>query len=151
MAITAPRDAAKTAPPRPPPAKGASDAALVPALQRLRQLCGEVINHPKVQLAIILLICINAIMMGIATFDFVMDDPEIARAFDIMDEVFLYIFTLELVMQFMFMGFDIFRDGWLVLTSSSSCCPGRSPACRWSPSRSSGPSGSSGPSALSRG
>jgi len=88
-----------------------------PHLRRVtwfRKAVGDAINHPKVQLVVIVLIMINAIMMGLATFDFVMDNPDVDRAFEITDQAFLVIFTIELVMQFIFMGFGIFRDGWLV-------------------------------------
>lgn len=80
----------------------------------LRNISGEIVNHPKVQLIIILLIVLNAIMMGIATFDFVSDDPDINTAFETTDLVFLIIFSVEAGMQLCYHGAALFFDGWLV-------------------------------------
>uniref|UniRef100_A0A7S4J5U9 Ion transport domain-containing protein n=1 Tax=Odontella aurita TaxID=265563 RepID=A0A7S4J5U9_9STRA len=88
--------------------------SLLQCLYRGRNLCGRIVNNNQVQLVIILLISINAIMMGIGTFDFVLDDPAIEAAFEKTDEVFLIIFTVELVMQFIYHGHRLFLDGWLV-------------------------------------
>jgi hypothetical protein len=50
----------------------------------------------------------------IQTFDFVTDDPNVERKFEIVDQVFLIIFSVELAMQFIFHGLRLFLDGWLV-------------------------------------
>mmetsp|Transcript_8846 Transcript_8846/g.21480 ORF Transcript_8846/g.21480 Transcript_8846/m.21480 type:complete len:394 (-) Transcript_8846:208-1389(-) len=81
---------------------------------KLRLLCGEAINHPQVQLFIIVLIVVNAVMMGVATFDFVSENPAVDSAFETTDTVFLIIFTIELIMQFISLGYKLFMDGWLV-------------------------------------
>lgn len=86
----------------------------VSALNKLRLLCGDIVNHPTVQLIIIFLIVVNAVMMGVATFDFVTENPAVDNAFETTDEVFLIIFTVELCMQFVFRGYTLFKDGWLV-------------------------------------
>ena len=83
-------------------------------LPRARQRCGDLVNNTLVQLGIIGLICVNAIMMAIATFDFVTDVPHVARAFEKCDLGFLVIFTIELSMQFFYYGLRLFQDGWLV-------------------------------------
>ncbi|GAX10990.1 voltage-gated sodium channel type XI alpha [Fistulifera solaris] len=82
--------------------------------QYFRYRCGLLINDVRVQLFLVNLIAINAIMMGIATFDFVKDDPQVLKIFDVTDLVFLIFFTVELGMQFIFYGFRLFTDGWLV-------------------------------------
>ena len=81
---------------------------------RLRHICGDIVNRPRVQLAIIVLIVINAVMMGIATFDFVTENPAVKNAFEKADLAFLIIFTIELGMQFIYRGYTLFMDGWLV-------------------------------------
>lgn len=48
---------------------------------------------------IIALIILNAIMMGIATFDFVEKNPEIDKIFEQVDQIFLIIFTVEIVLS----------------------------------------------------
>jgi hypothetical protein len=83
-------------------------------VRRARLLCGKVVEAPAVQLTIVTLIVINAILMGVATFDFVTDRPHINRAFETTDRVFLIIFTIELSLQFIYRSLGLFMDGWLV-------------------------------------
>jgi hypothetical protein len=83
-------------------------------IQRIRSLSGKVVNDSRVQILIILLISINAIMMGVATFPFVKDVPHIYHAFELVDKIFLVVFTIELAMQLIYHGFRLFLDGWLV-------------------------------------
>mmetsp|Transcript_58413 Transcript_58413/g.123910 ORF Transcript_58413/g.123910 Transcript_58413/m.123910 type:complete len:437 (-) Transcript_58413:149-1459(-) len=83
-------------------------------LMRFSQLCGDIVNNEKVSYCIIVLIVINAAMMGIATFDFVTDNPKVDDAFEKTDQAFLIVFSIELVMQFIFRGYKLFTDGWLV-------------------------------------
>mmetsp|Transcript_8824 Transcript_8824/g.19794 ORF Transcript_8824/g.19794 Transcript_8824/m.19794 type:complete len:355 (+) Transcript_8824:255-1319(+) len=90
-----------------------ASSELVQQIQRFRQICGDIVNHPRVQIFIIGLIIINAIMMGVATFDFVTENPAVDSAFEKTDLVFLIIFTVELVMQLIYHGFALFLDGWL--------------------------------------
>jgi hypothetical protein len=83
-------------------------------LGKFRKFCGDLINHVMVQHAIIVLICINALMMGIATFDFVENDEHVNRGFEIADTIFLIAFTIESAMQLTYHGPNLFKDGWLV-------------------------------------
>jgi hypothetical protein len=55
----------------------------------------------------------NALIMGLATFDFVTDDPEVNETFEIVDRAFLVVFTAEVSLQFFYLGFTLFTDGWL--------------------------------------
>lgn len=52
--------------------------------------------------------------MGVATFDFVKEDPTNERAFEITDMAFLIVFTIELGLQFIHRGWRLITDGWLV-------------------------------------
>lgn len=79
-----------------------------------RSLCGSVVNNSTFQLVIVALIAINAIMMGIGTYSFVYENDQVRNVFETIDMVFLIIFTIELVMQFAFLFFRLFLDGWLV-------------------------------------
>lgn len=83
-------------------------------VNKYRTICGNFVNHEKVQLFVVLLISLNAIMMGIATFDFVSENPSASKAFETIDTTFLSIFTVELVMQLIYHGVRLFMDGWLV-------------------------------------
>jgi len=61
------------------------------------------------------LIIINSIMMGIATFPFVKDDDDLSYKFDLVDQIFLIIFTIESAMQLLYFGLrGFFRDGFRV-------------------------------------
>jgi hypothetical protein len=80
---------------------------------KFRLFCGKVVNNEYVQIFIIALIIINAVIMGIATSDFVTEDPQVDRIFDKMDRSFLVVFTIEVAMQFFYLGFTLFTDGWL--------------------------------------
>ena len=64
---------------------------------------------------ILCLIIINSIMMGIATFPFVKDDSDLLYKFDLVDQIFLIIFTVESAMQLLYFGpRGFFRDGFRV-------------------------------------
>ena len=79
----------------------------------IRGIAGAIVNSSRFQAAIVLLIVVNSIMMGIATFDFVQNNPDVSSAFEITDKVFLIIFTLELGLQFIYRDVRLFLDGWL--------------------------------------
>ena len=83
-------------------------------IQRSRYYIGGLVNNEFVQLAIILLIVTNAIMMGLATMDWVKENPEVSRIFRGIDKGFLVIFTIEISMQLYYFGIALFQDGWLV-------------------------------------
>lgn len=83
-------------------------------IRKYRDLCGKIVNDTRVQIFIILLIAINGIMLGLATFPFIKDDIVRSSAFEVTDTVFLIIFTIELGMQFIYNGLHLFLDGWLV-------------------------------------
>jgi hypothetical protein len=82
-------------------------------VRKVRLLSGLFVENPKVQVAIILLIVVNAIMMGIATFDFVADHERTDRAFALVDTILLSLFTLEIALQFCYRGLRMFLDSWL--------------------------------------
>jgi len=55
----------------------------------------EIIDTP-----IIILIILNALQMGLGTFDFVTQNPKVEEAFETVDQVFLVIFTVEVSLNF---------------------------------------------------
>jgi len=79
----------------------------------LRKVCRTVVENEPFQLAIVVLIAINAIMLGIATFSFVEDNPLTNSVFEWFDFAFLVIFSIELGLQFIYRDVRIFSDGWL--------------------------------------
>ena len=82
--------------------------------KNVQSISGWLVNHKYVQLTMVVLIAINAILMGIGTYNFVTDDESVSYAFQLTDDVFLVIFTLELCLHFISLGFHLFADGWLV-------------------------------------
>lgn len=83
-------------------------------VRRARLWCGRIVDHPTVQVSIILLIIVNSILMGVATFPFVTDNPRAVDGFETTDTIFLIIFTIELALQFCYRFLALFKDGWLV-------------------------------------
>lgn len=79
-----------------------------------RMSCGRFVNSNTVQLLVVFLIIVNALMMGVATFDFVEDSTKLTRIFETADFMFLLIFTLELLLQTIAKGVvGVLSDGWL--------------------------------------
>ncbi|KAG7356460.1 ion transport protein [Nitzschia inconspicua] len=89
-------------------------SACLDAINQFRYHCGMFVNNGYVQFLIIVLIAINAAMMGMATFDFIKLDPKLSDAFETTDFVFLIIFTVELGLQLIYHGIRLLLDGWLV-------------------------------------
>ena len=87
---------------------------LLMRFQQFRYWSGVLVNDTRVQIFIVYLIAINAIMMGIGTYDFVKNNHGVDQAFESIDMIFLVIFTIELAMQFAFYGWRLILDGWLV-------------------------------------
>lgn len=80
---------------------------------KFRIFCGKTINNDAVQIAMIVIIIVNSLFMGVATFDFVTDDPEMLETFKTIDRYFLVVYTVELLMQFTYFGWRMIQDAWL--------------------------------------
>jgi hypothetical protein len=83
-------------------------------IDQARRSMGRFINCDRFQYFILSLIMINAIMMGVATFPFVKGNPQTSNVFELIDKVFLVIFTIESGLQLLYQGWFIFKDGFLV-------------------------------------
>ena len=81
---------------------------------QIHTYCGIAVNHAIFQRGILMFIALNSILMAVATFDFVSEDPSIEAAFDIMDVLFLTVFTIELLLHLVYYGPSFFSDGWLL-------------------------------------
>jgi voltage-gated sodium channel len=62
----------------------------------------------------IALILLNCVLAAIATSDWVMESRHRKYYFDLAKEVFVYIMSAELCMQFLSNGIDFFLNGWLI-------------------------------------
>ena len=78
-----------------------------------RYKCGVLVNYPLTSHIITAIIIINSILMVVSTFDFVLDDESITNSLDIVDTIFLCIFTLESALQVSYYSTKIFSKGWL--------------------------------------
>jgi len=87
---------------------------LLRRFKRLRVMCGRFVNSSRVQLAVVILIAVNAVVMGIGTFDFVTEDPIVEARFLKVDLAFLIVFTVELSLQFVYHGLRLLLDRWLL-------------------------------------
>ncbi|KAL7490927.1 hypothetical protein ACHAWT_000582 [Skeletonema menzelii] len=64
---------------------------------------------------ILCLIIVNSIMMGIATFPYIKNDKDLLYKFDLVDQIFLVIFTIESAMSLLYYGLrGFFQDGFRV-------------------------------------
>ena len=88
-------------------------------IQKFRNVCGAFVNSSIIETLILLLIFINSLMMAIGTYEWVRLNPEVDDKFSQSDGVFLWIFTVELCLQFIFHGFRLFLDAWLVFDFST--------------------------------
>jgi voltage-gated sodium channel len=77
-----------------------------------RGKCGEFVNGKHVQILIMVLIITNSIMMAVGTFDFVNNNPAVLNAFDTVDATFLTIYSVESILQVIYHGIHIYKDGW---------------------------------------
>ena len=85
------------------------------SFQLLRQKCGQIVDDERGQMFILVLIAINSIMFGVATFPSVKDNVNAMSTFEKVDIAILVIFTIESLLQFTYNGFKrFFKDGWLV-------------------------------------
>jgi hypothetical protein len=82
--------------------------------RQFRLFCGKLVMHDKVQITIVIMIVINGIMLGIGTYPFVTDNYHANLAFEVIDQFFLVVFTIELCLQLVYRLFRFFLDAWLI-------------------------------------
>ena len=85
-----------------------------PLMSFVRTSCGILVNDTRFRIFISLLIVTNAIAMGAATYPFVRGNPKTMSNFDMMDQIFLIIYTIEFILQLIYRGYKLFFDGWLL-------------------------------------
>ena len=79
-----------------------------------RTSVGKVVNNDKVQFLIVCLIVVNALLMGVATLDFVTGSEQVSKWFENTDTAFLIVFTVEIAMQLIYRGlWHVLTDAWL--------------------------------------
>lgn len=83
-------------------------------LRKVRDKVGSFVNSNPVQFIVLTLIIVNAIMMGIGTFDMVTENPDLDGSFEDVDTAFLIIFTVEAILQVFHEGLGTFKNPWLM-------------------------------------
>jgi voltage-gated sodium channel len=84
------------------------------ALGRFRDTCGKLVNNKGVQWAVTFLLIVNAILMGVTTFDFVKKNETLETQLEYFDVSLLVPFTIEFLLQFFYLGKELRKDLWLV-------------------------------------
>jgi len=79
----------------------------------------NIANKESVQFFVIGLIIFNSILMGVATFDFVTGDEDAQKTVDVVDEVILWMFTVELIMNIFAYNIIFHKDSWRVFDLST--------------------------------
>ena len=74
-----------------------------------KQKCFNTSEDTRFQNFILLLIVLNAVMIGIDTFEL---NTGLKTAIDIADTIVLYIFIVELLIRLVAHGSKFFNDGW---------------------------------------
>ena len=81
-------------------------------IRLLQRFCAKIVTNQEFQIVMVVLIMLNALILGIATYQF--SNPAVPEALDVMDRMLLVIFTIELALQFGYCGYTLLLDGWLV-------------------------------------
>lgn len=83
-------------------------------LHSMREKIGQFVNNSYVEAIILTMIMINAVMIGLSTFNIISQNPPVNEAFEITDFIFLVIFTVESSLRLIHLGLDFWKDSWVV-------------------------------------
>ncbi len=75
---------------------------------------GQFVNNGYVEAIILTMIMINAVMIGLSTFNIISQNPSINQAFEMTDFIFLVIFTVESSLRLIHLGLEFWKDSWVV-------------------------------------
>ena len=76
----------------------------------LREKIGNFVESDKVQNFIIVLIMLNALTMGLETFSWWKE--KLGKGADALDQIFVWIFVVEVALKLYAHGFRFFRSNW---------------------------------------
>ncbi|KAI9021784.1 ion transport protein [Hyaloraphidium curvatum] len=79
-------------------------------LRKARKRVEEIVEHPAFQWTVVVLILLNAVILGCQTSAAI--QAAAGDALDIVDRVLLAVFTVELALRAFAMGWGFFRDPW---------------------------------------
>ena len=81
----------------------------------IRYKCGVLVKHRLTQKIIIILLLVYAMLLGVATYPFISNNSKAVRVFTKMELSILIIFTIELLMQFVYRGYKLFIKKGILL------------------------------------
>jgi len=80
----------------------------------LRLAIGKFMNKTVVENIILAMIMINSILIGVGTYDVISEDEHAQTVFNLLDLVFLIIFTVELGLTIFYQRLSSFTDMWVM-------------------------------------
>jgi voltage-gated sodium channel len=82
-------------------------------LGNFRNKCGQFINAIGIQMIMTTFIIMNAALLGILTMEKVKERPDVLDALNWLDTAFLIAFTIELILQLVYLGPYFVRHSWI--------------------------------------
>lgn len=79
-----------------------------------RRKAGQIMHDERVDIFILILIALNSILYGVATFPSIKQNAQLMSNFDKVDLAILIVFTIESAMNLFYEGKRFVRDGWLI-------------------------------------
>ncbi len=79
-----------------------------------RRKVGEIVHDERFDVFILILIAINSVLYGVATFPSIKQNADLISDFEKVDLAILIVFTVESCMNIFYEGKRFVRDGWLI-------------------------------------
>mmetsp|Transcript_10479 Transcript_10479/g.15785 ORF Transcript_10479/g.15785 Transcript_10479/m.15785 type:complete len:608 (-) Transcript_10479:751-2574(-) len=83
-------------------------------LSSTREKVGRIMESKIVETIVLTMIMINAVMMGLGTFDFISKNDQAMQIFNTTDLTFTILFSIESSVRLFYMGYNFFTNGWVV-------------------------------------
>jgi Ion transport protein len=80
----------------------------------VKSVFGDILRNECFSTMIVLVILLNAVLMGVGTLPSIANNPRKSAVFENIDVGFLVLFTIEVSMQLFYRGCGFFSDGWLI-------------------------------------
>lgn len=81
---------------------------------KIRDWCGWFVNCNAIQTIMTILILSNALLLGILTFENVLENEPLTQGLEALDLAILSAFTAEFLCQLIYLGFSLVQNNWLI-------------------------------------
>jgi voltage-gated sodium channel len=81
---------------------------------QIRDWCGWFVNCTVIQTLMTILILSNALLLGILTFESVLENESVTHSLEALDLAILSAFTVEFSLQLIYLGFSLVQNNWLI-------------------------------------